>query len=58
VSRRQNIHGVYFLPPRDTARRRWFNYGCVAFYYPVIVIDYRLGTGMPPAKEPLWGLSR
>jgi hypothetical protein len=57
-ARRYNGVGFYFFPPQSTWRWRYSNFGCVFFYYPLIVLDTSLGTGMPPAKEPLWGLSR
>lgn len=57
-SRRTNMRGFYFSRPRDSALWRWSNYGCVVFYYPLILADYHCGTGMVPAKEPLWGLSK
>jgi hypothetical protein len=50
--------GFYFFTPRDSALWRVFNYGCVGLYYPLIVADNELGTGMWPAKEPLWGLTK
>ena len=49
--------GFYFFPPEETASWRAWNYGLVAFYYPLIVIDNWLGTGKSVACEPLWKLS-
>lgn len=50
--------GFYFFTPQDTTLWRASNYACVVLYYPLIVLDDRVGTGMRPAAEPLWGLSK
>ena len=57
-ARRTGVAGFYFITPRDTDWWRCSNYGCVALYRPLIVLDNCLGTGRWPASEPLWGLSR
>ena len=49
--------GFYFFPPEETASWRAWNYGCVRFYYPLIVLDVWLGTGRDVYCEPLWRLS-
>ncbi len=49
--------GFYFFPPQETASWRAWNYGCVRFYYPLIVLDVWLGTGRDVYCEPLWRLS-
>jgi hypothetical protein len=49
--------GFYFFAPEDTDAWRRMNYGCVYFYYPLIVIDNWIGTGKPIACEPMWRLS-
>lgn len=51
------MEGFYFLPPDNTDEWRFWNYGLVRFYYPLILIDNGLGTGRPIASEPLWGLN-
>jgi hypothetical protein len=33
------------------------NYGCVRFYYPLIMIDYWIGTGRGIGCEPMFRLS-
>ena len=48
--------GFYFIPPENTDVWRIKNYGCVLFYYPLIVVDEWIGTGKGVAwGEPLWG---
>jgi len=49
--------GFYFFPPENTDRWRAWNYGLVAFYYPLILIEDWLGTGRGVASEPTWKLS-
>lgn len=57
-SERLGCEGFYFfLPPKDTTTWRACNYGLVAFYYPLIMIEQWLGTGKCPAGEPTWKLS-
>jgi hypothetical protein len=48
---------LYFFPPQDTNSWRDWNYGCVTFYYPLILIETRLGTIKGVGCEPLWRLS-
>ena len=43
-SKAAGIEGLYFFPPEDTDSWRRWNYGCVRFYYPLIVIEGWLGT--------------
>jgi len=50
--------GFWFLFPEDTDTWRFWNFGLYRFYYPLIFLDQKLGTGMPFAAEPLWGISR
>jgi hypothetical protein len=50
--------GFCFFTPRDSGLWRVSNYGCIAIYYPLIVVDNYLGTGRWPAKDPLMGLSK
>jgi hypothetical protein len=50
--------GFWFFEPRDSDLWRVSNYGSVSTYYPLIAIDCWLGTGRPPAAEPLLGLSK
>jgi hypothetical protein len=53
-----NVDGLYFFPPEDTGQWRRWNYGCVAFFYPLIVLDNWIGTGKDFGREPTWRLSR
>jgi hypothetical protein len=55
---RWHMKGFYFFTPRNSDVWRYSNYGCVYLYYPLIMEDNILGTGMSPACEPLWGLSK
>jgi hypothetical protein len=54
------VKGFYFFPPKDTNAWRRMNYGCVCFYYPLIVIDDWIGLGKPDGIgcEPLWRLTQ
>lgn len=58
LSRQGFSRDGYFFPPQPTAAWRVGNYACVVAYYPLILVDYCLGTGSLPASEPLWGLSK
>jgi hypothetical protein len=49
--------GFYFFPPDDSNTWRLANYGCVCFYYPLIVIDNWIGTGRLVAREPTFRMS-
>jgi hypothetical protein len=51
-SQRVGCEGFWFFPPDGTNTWRLMNYGCVCFYYPLIVIDNWIGTGRPAACEP------
>lgn len=55
---RVNFCGFYYFTPRDTDVWRVKHHGCAVLFCPLNVIDRQFGTGHPPAKEPLWGLSR
>jgi hypothetical protein len=55
---RYDLRGFYYLPPENSARWRYLNYGCAYLFLPLNKFDCWLGTGRPPAAEPLWGLSR
>jgi hypothetical protein len=57
-AREWNARGFWFFEPRDSDPWRASNYGCVGIYYPLILVDNWMGTGMWPAKEPLFGLSK
>src|SRR5262249_41354753 len=50
--------GFWFLSPENTDTWRFCNFGLYRSYYPLIFLDQKLGTGMPFAAEPLWGISR
>lgn len=50
--------GLYFFPPENTDSWRARTYGCVTFYYPLIVIETWLGTVEGTGGEPLWKLSQ
>jgi hypothetical protein len=49
--------GFYYFTPEDSDSWRFRNYLCVFLFYPLNVVDERLGYGIGPAKEPLWGIS-
>jgi hypothetical protein len=53
-----NFRGFYYLTPEDSARWRILNYGCAYLFWPLNKFDCWLGTGRPPAAEPMWGMSR
>lgn len=55
---RHNMIGFYFFFPEDSDAWRFKNYGCVILFWPLNALDRALGSGRPPASEPLWGLSR
>jgi hypothetical protein len=57
-SRRYDMCGFYYLPPENSDRWRFLNYGCMYLFHPLNTVDNWLGTGMAPAKEPLWGFSK
>lgn len=49
--------GFYFFPPQDNNSWRLRQQGCAVFYFPLIEIDKRIGTGRTVGSEPMWGLS-
>ncbi len=49
--------GFYFFPPENTQAWQTKNYGCVLFYYPLIIVDGWIVTGKGIGREPLWGLT-
>jgi hypothetical protein len=51
------MHGFYYLPPKDSDAWRFGNGTCILLFYPLNALDRWLGFGLPPASEPLWGLS-
>ena len=53
-----SVHGpgFWFFPPEKSAGWLVKNYGLVGLYYPLILLDCALGTGRPPANEPLWSI--
>lgn len=55
---RDNIHGFYYFAPVQSDTWRVTNYGCVYLFSPANWVDRSVGFGRPPAREPLWGLSR
>lgn len=55
---RWNLCGFYYFTPEPTPAWRAKNYGCAKLFGPLNAVDRELGTGRPPACEPLWGLSR
>jgi hypothetical protein len=57
TSNASGCSSFYFFPPEDTNAWRRMNYGCVYFYYPLIVIDNWIGTGKPIAHEPMWRIT-
>lgn len=52
VSEKYGFEGFYFLEPRDSETWYRLNYGLVYFYYPLIFVDNKLGTGLVVAKPP------
>jgi hypothetical protein len=57
-ARQNHMVGFYYFIPEDSDFWRLRNYFCVLVFYPLNIVDRCLGTGEPPAKEPLSGLSR
>ena len=57
VSDRYDMEGFYFFVPEDTDRWRCAERTVRALYFPLIYLDYWIGTGRWPASEPLWRLS-
>ena len=57
-ARAWNAMGFHFFSPQDTDRWRYSNHTCIYLYSPLIIVDEQLGTGMSPASEPMWGLSK
>jgi hypothetical protein len=57
-SRQYHMEGFYYFSPENTDTWRRLNYGCVYFFAPLNFIDRCLGSGMAPAAEPLWDISR
>jgi hypothetical protein len=55
---RYNMKGFYYFFPEDSDAWRLKNYGCVCLFWPLNVVDQRLGLGRHPGSEPLWGLSK
>jgi hypothetical protein len=56
-SKAMGYEGLYFFPPEDTDSWRTWNFGCVIFYYPLIVVESWLGMVDGVGCEPLWRLS-
>lgn len=48
--------GFYYFPPENSDSWRRWNYGCEVFFRQLNWIDRKLGTGRPPAFEPMWGI--
>ena len=55
-SRSINAEGFYFVIPIDPLSHA-VNYTCVVVFYPLILVDIALGTGLSPASPPLLELS-
>jgi hypothetical protein len=53
-----NCKGFYYFTPEDTNAWRLKNYGCAFAFRPLNAIDRVLGTGKPPAAEPLYGVGQ
>ena len=51
-----DAEGFYFLVPHDSPVWWVGNYGLAFVYYPLVVVDNKLGTGRPLASEPMWDL--
>jgi hypothetical protein len=52
------MQAFYYFSPEESDTWRFKNYGCVALFWPLNMVDWKLGFGRYPASEPLWGLSR
>lgn len=57
-ARRYNFQGFYYFTPEPTALWRFGHHSCWVIFRPLNQVDQELGTGRPPAHEPLWGLSK
>ena len=55
--RRLERRDFFFFPPENTQAWQTKNYGCVLFYYPLIIVDGWIVTGKGIGREPLWGLT-
>jgi hypothetical protein len=51
------MKGFYFFRPENTDTWRLVNYGCVYFYYPIIIAEEWIGTVDGIGCEPNWRLS-
>ena len=49
--------GFYFFEPEPTDTWRMANFGLAAFYWPLMWLEIKLGTGRGVASEPTWNLS-
>lgn len=58
VSDQAGITGFWFFELRPTDAWEVSNYGCVAFYAPLIYLDYHFVGKRQPANVPLMGLSK
>jgi hypothetical protein len=56
----QEVSGFYFFLPNNSDHWRLTNYGCVYFYYPLIIVDDWIGMGKPDGVgcEPMWKLAK
>jgi hypothetical protein len=48
----------YYFPPEDSNEWRQKEWFCRRIFAPLNWIDCKIGPGMHPGAEPLWGLSR
>ena len=51
-----DLEGYYFVTP-TSQRAETLNRRFTFFFYPLVFLDCRLGTGRCPASEPMSGLS-
>jgi 4-amino-4-deoxy-L-arabinose transferase-like glycosyltransferase len=54
---RYDMEGFYYFTPEESIAWRLKNYGCVALFYPLNLVDRGLGLGRTPAAEPMWRLT-
>jgi hypothetical protein len=56
-TRAAGMNGFYFFRPEDSTAWVIRNYGCVYFFYPLIVVEEWFGTVDGIGCEPTWRLS-
>lgn len=54
VADQYGLDGFYYVVPENTDAWRATNRSCELLFMPLNWIDCSLGSGRPPAFEPLW----